>query len=79
MIPALFLRGSRLRSPVVGGNPGSRDVLCPIPRVGLSEERPAVSGRREKMKRGELQCQVDDDTSEGLVVKTVTNNLHQFE
>ena len=46
-----------------------------FPRVGLLEERPAVSGRREKTQRGELQCQVQDDTAEGLVVKTVTNKI----
>ena len=61
----------RLRSLVVGGNPGSRAVVFPIPRVGLLEERPAVSGRREKTQREELQCQVEDDTAEGLVAKTV--------
>ena len=33
------------------------------------EERPAVSGRRVKTQRGELQCEVEDDTAEGLVVK----------
>ena len=71
-IPALFLQDvARLRSLVVGGNPGSRAVVFPIPRVGLLEERPAVSGRREKTQREELQCQVEDDTAEGLVVKTV--------
>ena len=37
-----------LRSLVVDGNLGSRDVVCPIPRVGLLEERPAVSGTEEK-------------------------------
>ena len=56
---------------VVDGNPGSRDGVYPIPRVGLSEERPAVSGRREKTQREEFQCQVED----GLVVKTVTNKI----
>ena len=61
---------ARLRSLVVGGNPGSRAVVLPIPRVGLLEERPAVSGRREKTQREELQCQVEDDTAEGLVAKT---------
>ena len=45
--------------------------VCPTPRVGLLEERPAVSGRREKTQRGELQCQEDEDTAEGLVVKTM--------
>ena len=71
-IPALFLQDvARLRSLVVGGNPGSRAVVFPIPRVGLLEERPAVSGRREKTQREELQCPVEDDTAEGLVVKTV--------
>ena len=48
VITALFLRDSQLRSLVVGGNPGSRAVVFPIPRVGLLEERSAVSGRREK-------------------------------
>ena len=62
---------ARLRSIVVDGNPGSRDVVYPIPRVGLLEERPAVSGRREKTQRGELQFQVEDDSAEGLVVKTI--------
>ena len=56
---------------VVGGNPGGRDVVYPIPRVGLLEGRLAVSGRREKTQREELQCQVEDDTAEGLVVKTM--------
>ena len=65
------MEGERLRSLVVGGNPGSRAVVFPIPRVGLLEERPAVSGRREKTQREELQCQVEDDTAEGLVAKTV--------
>ena len=74
VILSLFLRDSRLRSLVVDGNPGSPDVVCPIPRVGLLEERPAASGRREKTQRGELQCQVEDDTAEGLVVKTVWVN-----
>ena len=46
-------------------------MVFPIPRVGLLEERPAVSGRREKTQREELQCQVKDDTAEGLVAKTV--------
>ena len=62
---------ARLGSLVVGGNAGSRAVVFPIPRVGLLEERPAVSGRREKTQREELQCQVEDDTAEGLVVKTM--------
>ena len=43
---------------VVGGNTGGRDVVYPIPRVELLEERPAVPGRREKTQRGELQSQV---------------------
>ena len=43
-----LVKRTRLRSLVVGGNPGSRVVVFPIPRVGLLEERPAVSGRREK-------------------------------
>ena len=55
---------------VVDGNPGSRDVVFPNPRVGLLEERPAVSGVREETQREELQCQVEDDTAEGLVAKT---------
>ena len=46
-------------------------MVFPIPRVGLLEERQAVSGRREKTQREELQCQVEDDTAEGLVAKTV--------
>ena len=72
VIPELFLQDvARLRSLVVGGNPGSRAVVFPIPRVGLLEERPAVSGRREKTQREELQCQVEVDTAEGLVAKTV--------
>ena len=54
---------------VVGGNPGGRDVIHPIPRVRLLEERPAVSRRRKKTQRGELQCQVVDDTAGGLIVK----------
>ena len=58
---------------VVGGNPGCRAVVFPIPRVGLLEERLAVSGRREETQREELHCQVEDDTAEGLVVKTATN------
>ena len=62
---------ARLRSLVVNGNPGSRAVVFSIARVGLFEERPAVSGRREKTQREELQCQVDVNTPEGLVVKTV--------
>ena len=60
---------------VVGGNLGSRAVFLPIPTVGLLEERPAISGRREKTQREELQCQVEDDTAEGLVEKTVTNKI----
>ena len=59
-VPALFLWDSRLGSLVVGGNPGSRAVVFPIPRVGLLEERPAVSGRREKTQREDLQSQVED-------------------
>ena len=66
---------ARLRPLVVGGNPGSRAVVFPIPRVGLLEERLAVSGRREKTQREELQCQVEDDTAEGLVAKTVKISL----
>ena len=66
---------ARLRFLVVDDNPGSRDVVYPIPSLGLLEERPSVSGRREKTQRGELQCQVEDDTSEGLVVRTTTNNI----
>ena len=57
------------------GGPGSRAVVGPIPRVGLLEERPAVSGRRERTQREELQCQVEDDTAEGMVVKTVTDRI----
>ena len=49
---------------VVGGNHGNRAVVCPIPRVGLLV--------RLETQREELQCQVEDDTTEGLVVKTVT-------
>ena len=45
---------ARLRSLVVGGNPGSCAVVFPIPRVKLLEERPAVPGRREKTQREEL-------------------------
>ena len=67
----------RLRSLVVGGNPGSRAVVFRIPRVALLEERPAVPGRREKTQRGELQCQVEDDTSKRLFVNTAKNS-HQF-
>ena len=70
---------ARLRSLVVGGNPGSRAVVFPIPRVGLLEERPAASGRQEKTQREELQCQVEDDTAEGLVVKTVTNKIFSLD
>ena len=58
---------------VVGGNPGKRAVVFPIPRIGLLEERLVVSGVREDTQREELQCQVEDDTAEGLVVKTVTD------
>ena len=61
---------ARLRSPVDGGNPGSRAVVFWIPRVGLLEERLAVSGRRERTQGEELHCQVEDDTAEGLVAKT---------
>ena len=70
-----LLSDSRPRSLVVGGNHGSRAVIFPIPRVGLLEERLAVSGRREKTQREELQCQMEDATAEGLVVKTVTNKI----
>ena len=42
--PALFLQDvARLRSLVVGGYPGSRAIVYPIPRVGLLEERPVIS------------------------------------
>ena len=33
---------ARWRSFVVGGKSGSRDVVFPIPNVGLLEKRPAV-------------------------------------
>ena len=58
---------------VVGGNPGSRAVVCPIPRVELLQERSVVSGMREETQRGELQCHVEDDTAKGPFVKTVTD------
>ena len=45
---------ARLRSLVVGGNPGSRAVVFPIPRVGLLDERPAEGERR----RNEKSCNV---------------------
>ena len=35
------------------------------------EERPAVSGGREKTQREELQCHVENDTVEGPAVKTM--------
>ena len=60
---------------VVDGNPGGRDMFYPIPRVGLLEERLAVSGRRERTQREEQQCQVEDDTAGGMVVKTVTKKI----
>ena len=41
----------------------------------FQELRPAVSGRREKTQREELQCQVKDDTAEGLIAKTVKISL----
>ena len=43
-----LLERARLRSLVVGGNPGSCAVVFPIPRDKVLEERPAVPGRREK-------------------------------
>ena len=67
---------------VVGSNPGSRAVVYLIPRVGLLENRPAVSGVREETQREELQCQVEDDTAEGPVAKTekalLVTNLGQM-
>ena len=69
MIPA---ERARLGSIVVGDNSGSRDVIYPIPKVGLLDERPAVSGGREKTQREELQCQVESDTAKGWAVKTMT-------
>ena len=45
----------------------NRAVVYPIPRVGLLEEGPVVSGVREETQQEELQCQVEDDTAEGLV------------
>ena len=65
VILAVFLRDARLRSRVVDGNPGSRDVV-------FSDSKSwTVSGRRERTQREELQCQVENDTAEGLVVKTM--------
>ena len=60
---------------VVGGNPRNRAVVYPIPRIGLLEVRSVVSGVREETQREELQRQVEDDTAEGLVVKTVTDRI----
>ena len=68
VIPALILQDVRVRSLVVGGKLGSRDVGYTIPKAGLLEERPEVR-RREKMQREELQCQVENDTAEGPVAK----------
>ena len=45
-------------------------MVYPVPQVGLLEERPAVSGGRERTQREELQCHVESDTAEGAVVKT---------
>ena len=53
---------------VVGGNLGGLDVVYPFQKLDCWK-RPAVSGRRVKTQREELQCQVGDDTAEGLVVK----------
>ena len=39
---------TQLRSLVVGGKSGSRDEVYPIPKVGLLENRPEVSGGQEK-------------------------------
>ena len=46
---------AHVRSLVVGGDFGSRDVFYPIPKVGLLEEWPGVSGGREKTQREELR------------------------
>ena len=40
-------------------------------RLDLLEERPAVSGGREKAQREEMRCQVESDTAEGPVAKTM--------
>ena len=60
-----------MRSLVVGGKSGNRDAVCPIPKFRTLQERPAVSGGRERTQREELQCQVENDTAEGSVVKTM--------
>ena len=39
----------------------------PIPKVGLLEERPAVSGGAEKTQREELRCKLESDAAEGPV------------
>ena len=50
---------------VVGGKSGGLDVVHPIAKVGLLEERPVVSGGREKTQREALQCQVENDKGKG--------------
>ena len=40
---AHLVERTRSRSLIVGGNPGNRVVVFPIPRVGLLAERSAVS------------------------------------
>ena len=57
------------QSLVVGGKVGSRDVGYPIPKAGLLEERPVVSGGREKTQREELQSQMENDAAGGPVLK----------
>ena len=58
VILALFPRDVQARSLVVGGKLGSRDVGYLIPKVGLLEERPAVSGgvREDATKTVAMSC-----------------------
>ena len=51
VILTLFLQDVQVRSFVVGGKSGGCDVGCPIPKVGLLGERPAVPGGREVTSR----------------------------
>ena len=53
---------ARLRSLVVGGKSGSRDVVYSDSNRWIVGKTPAVSGGREKTQREELQCQVESDT-----------------
>ena len=65
-VSVCLVRRVQAWSLVVGG---CLALVFLIPRVGLLEEGLAVSGSRVKTEREELQCQVEDDTAKGLVVR----------